>query len=230
MKVAKFDANWTQKLTDTTLSQGGGVAAATGNSGGSGSGGGSISVIDGSTTVNPATEIDFTSGVVVTDLGGGVAGVAIAPASGFVTVIGGGKETYQTIAALGATHTLDLTNGNGFVATLTANCTLTFTGATAGKLCSFMLELHQDGTGGWVTTWPGSVIWAAGSAPTLPTTLSTFVVLTFYSTDGGTTWIGFSTAGSGTTTSGYHEVVMVSGVTPPDPVLNTAGDDWVYSS
>ena len=45
-------------------------------------GGGSISVTDGSTTVNPATEIDFTSGAVVSDLGGGVAGVAIAASSG----------------------------------------------------------------------------------------------------------------------------------------------------
>jgi len=29
---------------------------------------------------------------------------------------------------------------------------------------------------------------------------------------------------------GYHEVVMVTGSSPPDPVLNSAGDDWVYSS
>jgi len=27
-----------------------------------------------------------------------------------------------------------------------------------------------------------------------------------------------------------HEVVMVTGSSPPDPVLNSAGDDWVYSS
>jgi hypothetical protein len=40
-------------------------------------GGGSVEVTDGTTTVNPATEINFTSGAVVTDLTGGVAGVAI---------------------------------------------------------------------------------------------------------------------------------------------------------
>jgi hypothetical protein len=28
--------------------------------------------------------------------------------------------------------------------------------------------------------------------------------------------------------SGYREVVMESGVTPPTPILNSAGDDWVY--
>ncbi len=36
-----------------------------------------ITVEDGSTTVTPATTIDFTAGATVTDLGGGVAGVAI---------------------------------------------------------------------------------------------------------------------------------------------------------
>lgn len=38
---------------------------------------GSIDVTDGGTTVSPAVEISFTSGATVTDLGGGVAGVAI---------------------------------------------------------------------------------------------------------------------------------------------------------
>lgn len=33
-----------------------------------------------------------------------------------------------------------------------------------------------------------------------------------------------------TAASNGGQVVMVSGVTPPDPVLNSAGDDWVYSS
>jgi Major tropism determinant N-terminal domain len=39
--------------------------------------GGSISVTDGTTTVNPATEIDFTSGATVTDGGSGIAQVAV---------------------------------------------------------------------------------------------------------------------------------------------------------
>lgn len=28
----------------------------------------------------------------------------------------------------------------------------------------------------------------------------------------------------------WGEVIMTTGVTPPDPVLNSDGDDWVYSS
>lgn len=42
-----------------------------------GGGGGSISVTDDSTTVDPATGIEFTSGATVTDGGGGVAQVAV---------------------------------------------------------------------------------------------------------------------------------------------------------
>jgi hypothetical protein len=185
-------------------------------------------------------------------------------ATGFVLSSHGGEEVYQTIAALGATHTLDLANGNGFDATLTANCTLTFSGATAGTLCSFMLLLRQNGTGGWTTTWPGSVVWAGGTAPTLSTTLSTASVLTFFTLDGGTTWYGFPTGEgtalgtaiplveSGTGAAGtavaashedhvhpavavdvdtLHEIVMQTGTSsPPVPIWNSAGDDWVYSS
>ena len=40
----------------------------------------SLEVTDGSTAVNPATELDFTSGAVVTDGGGGVAQIAISAA------------------------------------------------------------------------------------------------------------------------------------------------------
>lgn len=187
MKITKFDPNYTWKLGDTTLSQGGGVTVDTGNSGSTGGGGGSsltVQEVDGSPTV-VATEIDVPNGSLT--VAGTVATLH------YVQPFGGGVEDYQTIAALGATYTLDLANGNGFDATLTADCTLTFAGATAGTMCSFMLLLRQDGTGGWTTTWPGSVIWAGGSAPTLDTTPSTASVLTFFTLDGGTTWYGFST-------------------------------------
>ena len=149
-----------------------------------------VQEIDGSPTV-AATEIDVPNGSLT------VAGT-IATLH-YVQSINGGAETYQTIAALGATHTLDLANGNAFDATLTANCTLTFSGATAGTLCSFMLLLRQNGTGGWTTTWPGSVIWAGGSAPTVSTTASTLSEFVFETTDGGTVWLGHAVGASGAT-------------------------------
>ena len=91
-----------------------------------------------------------------------------------------------------ATYTIDLENGNVFEITLTADCTFTFSNPpVSGKAGSFTLVLKQDGTGGWAPTWPASVDWAGGSAPTLTSTASAVDILTFLTTDGGTTWYGF---------------------------------------
>jgi hypothetical protein len=217
MKITHFDANYPWNLGNTVLSQGGGVPADTGNSGSGGGGGGAPTGAAGGdlggSYPNPTvvgiqgTPVDALPSDAKDALNG------LGHWTRFVTAFGGGQEVYQTIAALGATHTLDLANGNGFDATLTANCTLIFAGATAGTLCSFMLLLRQDGTGGWTTTWPGSVIWAGGSAPTLDTTLSTATVLTFFSLDGGTVWYGFPTGASGS-------------VSP----LTTKGDLYTFST
>ena len=58
-------------------------------------GGGSISVTDGTTTVNPTTTIDFTAGAVVTDGGGGTAEVLIPLTTKFV--VGGSEAAYVFI-------------------------------------------------------------------------------------------------------------------------------------
>lgn len=89
--------------------------------------------------------------------------------------------------------TLDLENGNIFEVTLTENVTtLTISNPPAsGTAGSFTLILKQDGTGGWTFAWPAAVVWAGGTAPTLTTDASAVDVLTFITTDGGTTWYGF---------------------------------------
>lgn len=107
----------------------------------------------------------------------------------------GGKEELSTNATSGAAATADLADGNVHDITLTANCTLTFAGATSGVGCSFTLIARQDGTGSRTITWPASVDWSGGSAPTLSTAASAVDVFTFLTVDGGTTWLGF-TAGT----------------------------------
>ena len=78
-------------------------------------GGGAISVTDGSTTVAPTTELDFTSGATVSDLGGGVAGVAVSGGGGAVDSVFGrtgdvvaetGDYTAAEVGALASTDTL----------------------------------------------------------------------------------------------------------------------------
>jgi hypothetical protein len=72
--------------------------------------------------------------------------------------------------------------------------TFTFTGATSGRVASMVLELAEAG---FVVTWPGSVIWPGGVAPTLSATGTD--ILMFFSRDGGSNWYGFM-AGAGTST------------------------------
>jgi hypothetical protein len=68
--------------------------------------------------------------------------------------------------------TIDWNKGNKQRTTLTGNCTFTFTAPTTG-VANLMLKLIQDGTGSRTVTWPATVKWPGGSAPTLTTTATT---------------------------------------------------------
>ena len=94
--------------------------------------------------------------------------------------------------ATGAT-TLDLVNGNEFFLTLTGNITLTFSNPPAtGKVGNFTLKTKQDATGSRTITWPGSVDWAGGTAPTISTAANAVDFFTFHTDDAGTIWYGFN--------------------------------------
>ena len=100
-------------------------------------------------------------------------------------------ETTVANGTSGSTDTIDLEDGNVHNVTLTANCTFTFSNpAAAGTSGSFTLFLNQDGTGSRTATWPGSVKWAGGTAPTLTTTASRTDILVFTTIDAGTIWYG----------------------------------------
>ena len=101
-------------------------------------------------------------------------------------------ETCAENATVTGTVGIDLNNGNVHSITLTGNATLTFDNPVAtGDSSSFTLIVKQDGTGSRTITFPGSVAWAAATAPTLTTTANRFDVLAFTTVDGGTRWFGF---------------------------------------
>lgn len=83
-------------------------------------------------------------------------------------------------------YTIDLANGSVQILTLTGNCTFTFPTATAGK--SFIMLLKQDGTGSRTVTWPSTVKWPSGTAPTITSTASKLDKYIF--TADGTNWYG----------------------------------------
>lgn len=99
-------------------------------------------------------------------------------------------ETVVT-ADTGSSYTIDLTKGNVFDLTLTANCTFTFSNPPAsGTVGSFTLILKQDANGSRTVTWPTSVQWPNSVEPTLSTTLGHTDVIHFFTHAGGSTWYG----------------------------------------
>lgn len=100
------------------------------------------------------------------------------------------SETVNAIGSIGGgTQDIDLTLGNVVTGTVdTSTTTFTFSNPPAtGSGGSFTLILTNGGS--QTVNWPASVDWAGGSAPTL--TASGVDILTFLTTDGGTTWYGF---------------------------------------
>lgn len=119
---------------------------------------------------------------------------------------GSGPDTsLNTVAASGSTETIDVSVARTHDITLTADCTLTLTGAVTAEAWFLTLMLRQDGTGGWDVTWPGSVEWPdTGTAPTLTATAGALDVVTLFTVDGGTTWYGSFVGLAGEPTADAH--------------------------
>lgn len=81
--------------------------------------------------------------------------------------------------------TIDWTTGNFHKSTLTGNVTYTFT-APSGPT-TLVLKLVQDATGSRTATWPASVKWPGGTAPTLTTDANATDLISFYY-DGTNYW------------------------------------------
>lgn len=98
----------------------------------------------------------------------------------------GVRETFIT-ANTGTAYTVANTAGSILNLTLTDNCVFTYpTPASGGQ---FTLLLAQDATGGRTATWPATVRWPGGTAPTITGTASRTDVISFVSD--GTYWLGF---------------------------------------
>lgn len=100
-------------------------------------------------------------------------------------------ETYNNVTISAGAVTLDLSTGNHFATNLTGNYTVSITNPCAsGKACAFTYLTHGTGAA-TVITWPASVLWPGGTAPTVTTTNGKTDVYSFYSVNGGTNWYGF---------------------------------------
>ena len=95
--------------------------------------------------------------------------------------------TQQSVAASGATTTVNWNNGNKCVLTLTADTTLTLTNPIEGG--QYLLQIIQDATTR-VITWPANVKFAGSVEPSqfLEVSLKGLVVLEFDGTNYYCNW------------------------------------------
>jgi hypothetical protein len=196
-------------------------------------------VTDGTTTVAPASTIDFTSGATVTDLGGGIAGVAVTGGISGIEVAnqGGSPDTtgitklvvpngmlgtsgttatvadqLSTVAASGAAQTLDLRAYSTFDITLTANCTLTYSNPPpSGDPTGWTLILRQGGTGSYSVTWPAAQKWQAANGT------MTGSAPTLHTTVAAEDIVVISTVDGGTTYGGV--LIGAGGASPASTVI-----------
>jgi len=72
--------------------------------------------------------------------------------------------------------TIDFSAGSIHKSTLTGNCTYTFTAPTGVSRVQLLI---YTGAGSYAVTWPASVKWTGGTAPTITTTASKVDIVTF---------------------------------------------------
>ena len=129
-------------------------------------------------------------------------------------VVGGGSlsdTSLVTVAATGAAETVDVSVARTYDLTLdAATVTLTLTGADTAEAWFVTLVLRQDGSGGRLVTWPGSVVWPGGVTPTLSIAINAVDVFTLFTLDGGTVWFGFQAGGGGGTTTTTADIQLAS--------------------
>ena len=98
------------------------------------------------------------------------------------------KDYSETVQAMAA-NDVDCTLGNVQTKSIAGSVTLTFSNPpVSGKAGSFTLIATLSATP--VITWPATVKWAGGTAPTL--TAAGIDVFSFMTTDAGTNWLGFT--------------------------------------
>lgn len=102
----------------------------------------------------------------------------------------GTEMEHTAVTSTSNAATIDLNDGDSFTHDLTENVTYTFSNSAAsGRATAFILKVIQDATARTIT-WPASVDWAGGAAPTLSTGNNDVDVFVFYTNDGGTTYYG----------------------------------------
>jgi hypothetical protein len=99
---------------------------------------------------------------------------------------GASNEVLYQYSTAAYTQTLDLATGGTFSFTPSGATTVSFTNPPAsGTATGFALEVVN--TGGYTITWPSSIKWHLGAAPTATATKELY---TFVTVDAGVSYLG----------------------------------------
>lgn len=112
---------------------------------------------------------------------------------GTTPTLTGFREAYSAVTSSSNTATLDFSAATVFQLTLSENVT-TFTwnnAPSSGTAFGFTLRVIQ-GASAYAITWPAAVDWPGATPPTLSAGNGDVDVFTFFTTDGGTTYYGFT--------------------------------------
>lgn len=172
---------------------------------------GDIAVNGGDITTSSSTATIFNTNVTTLNIGGTATTINIGGSTGSSTfnhnVIMSDKtlsrvelidyfERVQIVSvAKGGGLTLDLSSGQVFQVVLSAAVTsITINNipdnTSTSNAVGFTIIFTADGTARTIT-WPGSVKWPGGTAPTMTSTNNKKDIISFISDDAGTTWYGF---------------------------------------
>ena len=103
------------------------------------------------------------------------------------------EETFSSVTSSTGSAIVDCTLANVFGHVLTEDTTFVFAIPAGLTTFGFSLKIVQDAAAsGFTVTWPATVQWPSGVAPTLTDTSSAVDQFTLYTHDGGTTWYGFT--------------------------------------
>jgi len=147
-----------------------------------------LNILDGVTAT--ATELNYLD---IATLGLTAASKAVtADANGVVSFDNGTTEESTVVSSSSNAATINLRDGNVFTHTLSENVTYTFSNpAASGRASAFILKVVQDSSARTIT-WPGTVDWAAATAPTITATNAGVDVFAFITVDGGSNYYGFT--------------------------------------
>ena len=151
-----------------------------------GSGAGLTSIPGGNVTGTVATAT--TAGTVTTAAQPNITSVGTLTT---LTISGKINEIMNTVTATVGTTTLDLSTNSVYKIVMAANTTLAFSNPpSSGTEQSFKLYANTN-NGSNTITWPASVKWQGGQAPTQTTTANKTDVYSFSTNDGGTTYFAY---------------------------------------